>query len=164
MVFDSDQAKKVGFQKGHKSFRTKELAINCKFCSRHFFNEEKMRTHTLFAHNFLMPNCTTKAIETHVIKIDALRKLYHKLRRRIYERSYNEAWHDYTKHLMRVYESQFQEHHYYYSDRFNYQKEKAHFISKSQYERRALFNHNLDVKNFCFIKRELDKNGILIDV
>ena len=111
-----------------------------------------------------MPVCSTSILDLHNIKIEALRKWYHKLKRRINERLYKENWYDYTKHLIRVYESELIPPTYNYPHKFNYQKETPHFISKAHYERRALFNHNLDVKNWCFIKRELDKNGILIDV
>ena len=153
------------FKKGHPDYR-KVISIgdhiNCKFCNRNFINEEIQRTHLLFAHGFLMPRCESKAYFSHLKKIDALRKWYHILKTRINERLYRENWFDYTKHLIRVYECQFEPP--IYNNTFDYQKEKPHFISKRHYERLALFNHNLDVKNYCFIKHELDKNGILIDV
>ena len=153
------------FEKGHPDYRRYGMTLNieCKFCSRKFFNEEIQRTHLLFAHGFLMPRCESKAYFSHLKKIEALRKWYHILRTRINDRLNRENWFDYTNHLMRVYESQFTKIMPYY-DKFQYQHEKPHFISKRHYERRALFNHNLDVKNWCFIKHELDKNGILIDV
>ncbi len=154
------------FKKGHPDYRMKiEIGdhIQCKFCKRNFINEEIQRTHLLFAHGFLMPRCESKAYFSHLKKIEALRKWYHIFRTRINDRLYRENWFDYTKHLIRKYEYELGEINPYYRE-FNYQKEIPHFISKRHYERRALFNHNLDVKNFCFVKRELDKNGILIDV
>ena len=156
------------FKKGHPDYRNKISIgdhINCKFCNRNFINEEIQRTHLLFAHNFLMPRCESKAYFSHIKKIDALRKQFHILRKRINDRLYREHWYDYTKHMMRQYDAeQLEERKPEWMKRYRFQHLNARNMTSKQFDRRALFNHNRDMKNYAFVKHELDKNGILIDV
>ena len=140
--------------------------MKCRFCLVEMPDELTCRTHALFTHNFLLPQCESKAYFAHIKKIDALRRQHKKIRREINERAYREYWYNYTKSMMNQYKGYFQQKTIdrKYENFYHASKEYHWKIQRKYFKRLSLFRHNMDMKNYAFVIEELDKEGILVDV
>ncbi len=128
--------------------------MNCVFCNLEMPDEESCRTHSLFTHGKLLPRCESKAYFSHLKTIEAARRLYNKVIKKITNREHNNKNYEmYTRSFKNFFE-------YQYGFDENLWPPVPYGVKVGYWLKR----HMLDVKNLVFVEAVLREDGILVEV
>lgn len=138
----------------------------CTFCDQQLSDEEACRTHSLFAHGKLVPRCESKVYFNHLEKIEAARKQYHFLIKRIRQRErMNTELASHTRSLKNAFEYGYE------IFEVDNAKKKVLLIPSSLLNvykacnyKVQFRNHAKDVRDLVHVETILKSDGILVEV